>query len=86
MAVSSSNRTSKDMDFQKVKYQQGIKLTSNNVITPRSSYGNNIPRSNTDRDHPASFLSSSNGFVTNNGSYISNSNAIGQQAGQKREA
>ena len=58
------------MDFQKIKYQGGIKITTN--PTTRSSYGNNVARNNnTDRDHPSGFTSTTNGFVQNN-SYVAN--------------
>jgi hypothetical protein len=62
------------MDFQKVKYQ-GIKITTN--PTSRSSYGNNIVRSNTDRDHPAYYNAQTNGFAPTN-SYMMSSVGMNQ--------
>jgi hypothetical protein len=62
------------MDFQKIKYQ-GIKITTN--PTCRSSYGNNIARNNTERDHPSAYTTT-NGFGQGN-SYMANSVPINQQ-------
>lgn len=45
------------MDFHKIKYQQGIKITTN--PTTRSSLGNQIIRNNnTDRNHPSMYSNS----------------------------
>lgn len=57
---------------------RGIKITTNS--TNRSSYGNNVVRNNTDRDHPISYTT--NGFIPNN-SYMVNSGGITQHNGRK---
>lgn len=47
----SSKNQSKEMDFHKIKYQQGIKITTNPAN--RSSLGNPIIRNQTERNHPS---------------------------------
>lgn len=61
----------KEMDFQKIKYQ-GIKITTTNNPTSRSSYGNNIVRNNTNHEYPAYYNTMTNGFTPTN-SYMMNS-------------
>jgi hypothetical protein len=59
---SNANNRMKEMDFQKIKYQ-GIKITTTVNPTSRSSYGNNVMRNNTDREHPVYYNTISNGFT-----------------------
>ncbi len=68
------------MDFQKIKYQ-GIKITTNTAN--HSSYGNNIARNNTDRDHPNTSYTA-NGFIPNH-SYMVGSVGSNQQNHYRRE-
>jgi len=69
------------MDFQKIKYQ-GIKITTN--PTSRSSYGNNIVRNNTDRDHAPSYNPPpANNYMASN-SYMINSVGVTPQVNNIR--
>jgi hypothetical protein len=60
--MNGSENRMKEMDFKKVKYQ-GIKITTTINPTSRSSYGNNVMRNNTDRDHPTYYNTFTNGFT-----------------------
>ena len=81
-SYTTTNNYMKETDLQKIKYQQGIKITTN--PTARSSYGNNIVRNNTDKDHPPYYNTSNNGFTLSQ-SYLVNSVGVSQTPVNRRE-